>query len=326
MNLLALYVRMLRYRVAMMMWMFMLLAVAYHGALQRMSGKVVLAAIVLGSSYVGATTVNDIADKEIDLVNHPRDRGRPLVSGEADERALWIVHAFGNTIAILAATAMGRWGLAISLVTISIGYAYSVRPIRFSYRSYLAPLVLTIAYVLVPYALGLVVAGARPTGRDSLFAGGLSILFIARIVLKDFRDREGDERFGKPTLLLRFGKEAVCRTSMTALLIWNVLLLFAIRPSPPFALIVEAFVFAVWAQLRTLRRSADRHDEQVAIGIAARAGNGMLVTVLAWLALSSAGAALGQRLLFSSLLCVVYGASYLMLARNPEEAIIGYKG
>ena len=150
MNLLALYVRMLRYRVALMMWMFMLLAVAYHGALERMSGMAVLAAVVLGSSYVGATTVNDIADKEIDLVNHPRDRGRPLVSGDADERALWIVHAFGNIVAILAAAAMGGWGLAISLVTVAIGYAYSVRPIRFSYRTYLAPLVLAVAYVLVP--------------------------------------------------------------------------------------------------------------------------------------------------------------------------------
>ena len=326
MNLLALYVRMLRYRVAMMMWMFMLLAVANHGALQRMSGGAVLAIIVLGSSYVGATTVNDIADKEIDLVNHPRDRGRPLVSGDADERALWIVHAFGNIIAILAATAMGRWGLAISLVSISIGYAYSVRPIRVSYRTYLAPLVLAVAYVLVPYALGLVVAGARPTRRDMVFAGALFILFIARIVLKDFRDREGDERFGKPTLLLRFGKGVVCRTSVIALLAWNVLLMIAIRPSPPFALILEGFIVAVWAQLRKLQRSAHPHAEQVAIGIAARAGNGMLVMVLAWLAMTSAGATSEQRLVFSLLLGVVYAATYLMLALHPENAVIGYKG
>jgi 4-hydroxybenzoate polyprenyltransferase len=325
-NLLSLYVRMLRYRVALMMWMFMLLAVAYHGALERMSGMVVLAAVVLGSSYVGATTVNDIADKEIDLVNHPRDRGRPLVAGDADERALWIVHAFGNIVAVLAAAAMGGWGLAISLLTISIGYAYSVRPIRFSYRTYLAPLVLAVAYVLVPYSLGLVAAGARPTWDDGIFAGSLYVLFIARIVLKDFRDREGDLRFGKPTLLLRSGKDVVCRTSVAALLIANVLLLIAIRPHPLFAIVVEGFVVAVWLQLRTLRRTADPHDEQVAIGIAARAGNGMLVSALAWLALIGAGATLEQRLVFVLLLGAVYGASYLMLARHPEDAIIGYKG
>ena len=47
---------MLRYRVALMMCMFMLLAVAYHCALELMTAMVVLAAVVLGSSYVGATT------------------------------------------------------------------------------------------------------------------------------------------------------------------------------------------------------------------------------------------------------------------------------
>ena len=93
-----------------------------------------------------------------------------------------------------------------------------------------------------------------------------------------------------------------------------------------FAVVLEGFVAAVWFQLWTLQRTDDPRDEQVTIGIAARAGNGMLVTVLAWLALTSAGATLEQRLVFALFLGVVYGASYLMLARHPEDAIIGYKG
>ena len=326
MNLLALYVRMLRYRVAMMMWMFMLLAVAYHDGLQRMSAGTVLAALVLGSAYVGATTVNDIADKEIDLVNHPRDRGRPLVTGDADERALWMVHAAGNIVAVLAAIALGRWGVALTLATIAIGYTYSIGPIRFSYRTYLAPLVLAIAYVLVPYGLGLVVAHARLSTGDALFAGSLYVLFLARIVLKDFRDRDGDARYGKPTLLLRHGKPVVCRTSVIALLTWNVLVLIALRPPVPFVAVLEAFVAAIWFQLDVLRRAEDPRGEQVAIGIAARAGNGMLIAVLAWLALTSVGASLAERLLFAMLVVVVYGASYVALTRRPADVIIGYKG
>ena len=143
----------------------LLIGAAFPDGLRGASWKLGLPALALACCYIAATTANDVADADIDRVNRPRDRGRPLVVGDADERALWIVHAFGNIVAVLAAAAMGGWGLAISLVTVAIGYAYSVRPIRFSYRTYLAPLVLAVAYVLVPYALGLVVAGARPTGR-----------------------------------------------------------------------------------------------------------------------------------------------------------------
>jgi len=326
MTLLALYVRMLRYRVALMMWLFMLLAVAEHGALQRMPLGAVLAAVALGSSYVGATTANDIADKEIDLVNHPRDRGRPLVSGDADERALWTVHAAGNIVALAASAALGRWAVGVALVSIAISYAYSIRPVRLSYRTYLAPVVLAAAYVLVPYAFGLIVVGASPTSHDLVFAGSLYALFIARIVLKDFRDRDGDAMYGKPTLLLRFGKVAVCRTSLAALLTWNALFLVAIRPPLGFAVIVEAFVVAIWWQLRALERTDDRRGEQIAIGIGARMGNGMLITLLSWLALTSQAAPLAHRIGFCAFLLVVFGSTYLSLARRPEDALIGYKG
>ena len=37
---------------------------------------------------------------------------------------------------------------------------------------------------------------------------------VQKIILKDLRDRLGDTRFGKPTLLLRIGKRATCAVSM----------------------------------------------------------------------------------------------------------------
>jgi 4-hydroxybenzoate polyprenyltransferase len=49
--------------------------------------------VALASSYVCVTTVNDIADKDIDRVNHPRDAGRPLVTGEAQERELYVLNS-----------------------------------------------------------------------------------------------------------------------------------------------------------------------------------------------------------------------------------------
>lgn len=82
-------------------------------------------------------------------------------------------------------------------------------------------------------------------------------------MLKDFRDR--DELHGSPTLLLRCGKPATGAVSLAWL---------------------------GWMLQRSRRAEAGR-DEQVAIGLGARAGNGPLVGVL---------------------------------AQRPQDVILGYKG
>jgi 4-hydroxybenzoate polyprenyltransferase len=89
----SLYVRMLRYRAALMIWMFLLLGAGYDRGLEGLDLEHLWAVVALASSYVCATTVNDIADKDIDRVNHPRDAGRPLVIGEAQERELYVLNS-----------------------------------------------------------------------------------------------------------------------------------------------------------------------------------------------------------------------------------------
>ena len=67
---------MLRYRIAAMVALFMLLGAAREGRLE-LGPRYLLAALALASSYVAATALNDLADEAIDQVNHPRDAGRP---------------------------------------------------------------------------------------------------------------------------------------------------------------------------------------------------------------------------------------------------------
>ena len=52
------------------------------------------------------------------------------------------------------------------------------------------------------------------------------------------------------------------------------------------------------------------------------------MTVLAWLAVTGAGATIGQRLVFALFLGVVYGASYLCFCSpgTRRTHMIGYKG
>jgi homogentisate phytyltransferase / homogentisate geranylgeranyltransferase len=319
-------VRMLRYRVAAMIWLFMLLGAAAHGGLERLTLAHVWAALALGCAYVAATTANDVADRDVDLINHPRDRGRPLVTGEAGERDLAAIHVFAAAGALACGAALGAAGFALSVVSVAIGWIYSLPPLRLSYRTYLAPLVLGAAYVLVPYGFGLVASRGSIGTDDAVFAAGLYAFFIARITLKDFRDRAGDAAYGKPTLLLEFGKTVTCAVSFAALLVGNLFLLASVRPPIGFALVIATFVAAIGSRLYALWRSSGGREEQVAIGIGARMGNGLLVSVLGWLVLTAHGTESDERVAFAVMLAAPFALAFFYLVARPDEAVIGYKG
>jgi 4-hydroxybenzoate polyprenyltransferase len=321
-----LFVRMLRYRVAAMIWMFMLLGAAARGGLERISSDYLLAAIVLGASYVAATTVNDVADKDIDKVNHPNDHGRPLVTGEARERELYVLHVLAVCLALASAAPLGSTALALAGVSLAIGWIYSLPPFLLSHRSALAPVALGLAYVIVPYALGVLVREDPLGVGDLVFAASLFALFVARITLKDFRDQEGDALYGKPTLLLRFGKGVTCLVSLSALCLGDVLLVSFLRPAPLLALLVQAFVLAAASRIYALWRASEPRAEQIAIGIGARLGNGLLLTVLAWLILSAEGASVAERSGVVIVLASAFALSFLVLVSRPDQAVIGYKG
>jgi len=176
---------MLRYRVAIMMWLFMLLGAAYHAIGSWPLDELAALTVALGASYVAATTVNDISDEEIDKINHPAGRGRPLVHGEATPGDLWRLNVVAAVVALAAGAYVGWRGIAVVVAALVIGYAYSVPPLLVSHRAYLAAPVLTLAYVVAPYLHGLALADVSPGASDLTFAVGLSCLFLARIVLKD---------------------------------------------------------------------------------------------------------------------------------------------
>jgi 4-hydroxybenzoate polyprenyltransferase len=318
-----LYVRMLRYRVAVMLWMFMLLGAAFHGGL---TPGLVWAALALASSYVAATALNDVADRDLDRVNHPRDAGRPLVSGTATEADLLLLNKLASVLALLAALPLGWVGVLLVVCSLAIGRAYSSPPALLSYRTYLAPVVLAFAYVAVPYGLGVSAAAGFAPGSDVVFCLALMALFLARINLKDFRDRRGDALYGRPTLLLRFGKDVTCAVSLAALVAGNVLLFVAVEAPPELALVLETFFVAIAWALHALWRAPEGRAEQIAIGIGAKSGNGLLLTVLAWLVLTAAGAPPADRLLFTLLLASAFTFAFAALVRSPERAVIGYKG
>jgi 4-hydroxybenzoate polyprenyltransferase len=321
----ALFLRMVRWRVAVTLWFFLLIGAAAQGPL-RPGVALLFAAVSLAASYVVATTVNDIADRDVDRINHPRDPARPLVTGSASERDLWRTNAIAAPLALAAAAVAGAPVLAVSAASLVIGYTYSLRPIRLSYRTWLAPMVLSIAYAIIPYALGLLAVGGRVDRIDVLLCGALYAIFLARISLKDFRDRAGDAAYGKPTLLLAHGKTVTCAVTGVALLAGCATLIVALGGHAGVIAIVSLLTALILWMLRTLWRTSDLREEQIAIGIGAKMGNGLLACTLVWLVLEGAGVPERMRVLAMAFLALVYASVFIRLTGHPGDIEIAYKG
>jgi 4-hydroxybenzoate polyprenyltransferase len=326
MKMFVLYWRLLRYRVAVMIILFTLLGAAWHRGLTTIDRSVVLIILALASSYVSATSVNDITDKEIDEINHPGDRGRPLVTGAAESADLWMIFGVSSALAVALALAVSPGAAGIMGLSLVIGALYSLPPLKLSYRTFLAPLTLAVAYVGIPYWAGVAAVGGRLQIFDLPLMAALYLLFAGRIVLKDFRDREGDAAYGKPTFLLKYGKRATCLVSAGAICAGDVLLVAALAERWWAAALLQPYVASVMLMLYRLYRASGRKEEQLSIGVGARMGNGLLATLLGILVLANLGADWITQATFSLALMAFYMLNFIDFLRHPDQAVIGYKG
>ncbi len=316
---------MVRPRAAITMWTFLVIGLARHAG-PTISTDLVWATIALAASYAVATSVNDLADVEIDRTNGLRDRSRPLATGAASPTDLRWTAATAGVVAVAAAIPLGAPGLAVIGLCLAVDVAYSATPARLSRRWTLAPLVLTVAYVALPYLLGIIVAhGTWRTTTDAPLVAGLCILFFARIILKDVRDRLGDAAHDKPTMLLRLGKSATCVVSIAAATAGVAVIVLAIRPPTEIVFVIALDTAAIVWMLVRLRATGDPTAELVTIGTAARAGNALLITVVAWLLLSAQGAPTAQASILVGTLTAVAAVGFLQLALRPDEARVAYK-
>lgn len=326
MRTLILYWRLLRYRVAVMIVLFALLGAAWHGGLTEIGWPVISVVLALASSYVCATSVNDIADREIDRINHPKDEGRPLVAGTAEVRDLWALFGVSGVLAVVLPLAVSPLATGIMALSVVIGVLYSLPPVELSHRTFLAPLTLAVAYVGVPYWAGVTAVGENLGMSDLLSMSALYLLFVGRIVLKDFRDRPGDAAYGKPTFLLKYGKRATCLLSIGAVCAGDATLIVALMGQWWLVALLQLYVVGVALMLLRLHRTSDLKSEQLAIGVGARMGNGLLTTLLGVLVLANSGADQITQTAFGLALTAIYAILFVGFLRDPDSSSIGYKG
>jgi 4-hydroxybenzoate polyprenyltransferase len=321
-----LVVAMLRYRVASLLLPFFLLAPAFHSQLRQFSWRYVAAVVALFASYIVATCLNDVFDMDVDRINHPGVRDRPLVTGEAKPRQLIAVAVAAAAMALIAGTALGVVGAALVILSLLLNIAYSVPPGRLCSRPLAAPLVLAFAYVVLPYGMGLAAVGVRPDSLDARVMACFVVLFIGRMLLKDFRDRAGDAAFGKRTFLLTYGKPATLGLTLFCILAGDALLLTVLPSNVLLILAAEGYFLGVALQLQRLWIADDPLAERMAIALGARMGNAVVLTLLGFLLLFASGASVAELAVFVIALAAVFWFGFAHISLRPQEALAAYRG
>lgn len=315
--------RMTRYRSTLTLVTFLLAGAAWHRGAAALTGGLVLAAVALAGTYASLTSLNDVADERIDRINLRGHPDRPLVAATASRGDLLLyavaAAAVGVVCGALASPVVG----ALVLGSVVLYAQYSLPPLRISHRPLLTPFCLAAGYSALPYAVGVYVTGDRLGPRDALLLPALVALFLSRIVLKDLRDRRGDAAAGKPTFVLRYGKPATCAFSLGALAVGSALLLAALRETPLLAAGSLPFLAGLALLQARLARARALLDEVIVVGLGARVGNGLLLTLLGLLLLRGQGAGVAAQ---AALYAVAAGAHVHLLVsylRDPGSFVFG---
>jgi 4-hydroxybenzoate polyprenyltransferase len=271
----------LRPPVALVLFLFATLGAVHADPAAAFPAHAGLVALIVGAWFVNATALNDLADEAIDRVNLPRARGRPLVSGVVTRAGLLRFGAGAGAVALAAGFALdGRVGLVVA-AGLAANAAYSLPPLRLAARGGVAPLLLPLGYVGLPYLTGAWGAGASLNREDAILLAGMYVTFSGRILLKDFRDVIGDERYGKWTFLVRHGRVPTCLLSAAG---WAAGSACILGLAPWRSVLAAAFATYLACALHglfLLTRSGGWVADQVVVGAIAAVGRAMSVTLLA---------------------------------------------
>ncbi len=177
-------------------------------------------ACLCGNLYI--VGLNQLYDVEIDRVNKP---DLPLVNGGLSiVQGKWIVGVTG-ILAIAIAAVLGTWLLATVVVSLVIGTAYSLPPIRFKQYPLLAAIcILTVRGCIVN--LGLFLHFNQILTETNIIPPSIWVLTlfilvftVAIAIFKDVPDLEGDRQYQIQTFTIVLGKSTVFNLTRWAITI-----------------------------------------------------------------------------------------------------------
>ena len=244
--------------------------------------------VILAAWYLNATCLNDLADEQIDRVNLPGS-SRPLVSGLISRSQLFVIGVAAGALSLATAWTIDHRVVLVVIAGLILNVVYSMRPFRLSDRGGVAAAVLPAGYVAIPYLIGAFSVQTHVTGRGFVLLTALYVSTVGRVLLKDFRDVEGDAKFGKTGFLLKRGARTTCATSALA---WSSGTAILLTLQPVRSALIPAFLIYLACILYSLKRIANSvdKDEQIAIvGCVSRVAQAMILVLLANLSMVDRG-------------------------------------
>jgi homogentisate phytyltransferase/homogentisate geranylgeranyltransferase len=169
-----------------------------------------LLACLCGNVYI--VGLNQLEDIEIDRINKPH---LPLASGEFTRRQGWLIVGITGGLAVLLALLQGPFLLATVSLSLGLGTAYSLPPIRLKrFPFWAAFCILTVRGAVINVGLFLHFNQAlQGPSRipPQVWALTLFILVFSIVIalFKDIPDLEGDRLYQINTLTVRLGKQNV---------------------------------------------------------------------------------------------------------------------
>jgi homogentisate phytyltransferase/homogentisate geranylgeranyltransferase len=186
-------------------------------------------ACIGGNIYI--VGLNQLEDVEIDKINKPY---LPVASGDFSRKTGELIVAAAGIVAVLTAVLQGPFLLATVGVSVAIGTAYSLPPIRLKRFPFWAALcILTVRGAIVNLGLFLHFNWVLSLGRaKSIFSGWnlerlsfaipgevwvltvfVVVFTFAIAIFKDIPDMEGDKQYNITTFTIKLGKPAVFNLS-----------------------------------------------------------------------------------------------------------------
>jgi len=163
-------------------------------------------ACLCGNVYI--VGLNQLEDVEIDKINKPH---LPIAAGEFSYLQAQQIVAVTGTLAILLSSAGSFWLFATVAISLAIGTAYSVPPVRLKRFPFWASFcILSVRGAIVNLGLFLHFNDGVPVPPSVWALTAFVIVFTFAIaIFKDIPDIEGDKQFNISTFTIELGQEAV---------------------------------------------------------------------------------------------------------------------
>ncbi|BAZ13580.1 UbiA prenyltransferase [Calothrix sp. NIES-4071] len=165
---------------------------------------------ICGNIYI--VGLNQLEDVAIDKINKPH---LPLAAGEFSQRTGQFIVALTGILALVIALFQGKYLFGMVLISLAIGTAYSLPPIRLKrYPFWAAICIFSVRGAIVNlglylhYSWDLVQRANIPAAVWALTLFVLVFTF-AIAIFKDIPDMEGDLQYNITTFTIQLGKEAV---------------------------------------------------------------------------------------------------------------------